>query len=260
MRSLARLPLFLLPVMIAGTAAGARAQETPAALTITVVDGTTRAPLAGAMVSVGGRMRGTSDAQGVVRVATLEKGRHVVQVARIGYATTTADVTVGDEPVAQTVALGTRPGALAPVEAQARRTARQQAVADFYERKERGHTGYFVTREDNVRRTPRRVSDLFRSLPNLRVAESEGNARLESRRAMPGTVANCSLLYYVDGVLSHLLSDGSFESLMESVNAEFKPEEIEGIEVYLGGNAPPRYQGSNGRCGVVLVWTVVGGN
>lgn len=238
------------------------AQAQDAALTVTVVDSATRAPVGGAEVRVAGRGRGRTDAAGVLRVSRLRPGDAVVEVSRLGYVTKRQTVALGGQPAEVRVELAPRPVAVGGVEGQTRRTARQMAIEDFYRRKERGQTGYFVTREDIEREQPRKVTDLFRGLPNIRVDESNGDARMESGRAMAGGGTDCRLLYYVDGMLNTLLTGRSdtIESLMDNINDEFSPEDIEGIEVYLGSNAPARYGGSRGRCGVVLVWTRVPGS
>ena len=39
----------------------------------------------------------------------------------------------------------------------------------------------------------------------------------------------------------------------------FRPEDIEGIEIYRGAsNVPSRYTGRDARCGVVLIWLRIG--
>ena len=242
---------------LAAALAAAPAAAQRGVLSVTVVDSATKAPVAGAQVSVDGRARGATDAAGALRVEGLAAGERAVEVARIGYGTRRVTVAVGDAPVEARVELAAAPVTIGGVQGQARPTARQRALEEFYERKERRHTGYFVTREDIERRKPRRVSDLFRGIPNLRVSENNGTATMESGRGMQGPSAGCPLLYYVDGVLNPLLEIRDMDSLMDNINAEFRPEDLEGIEVYLGGNAPPRYGGSRGRCGVVLVWTRV---
>jgi len=65
-------------------APAARAQALPAALDLRVVDGETGAPLAGASVRLDGIPRGTSDANGVLRLSPLGAGRHLLQVGMLG--------------------------------------------------------------------------------------------------------------------------------------------------------------------------------
>jgi hypothetical protein len=59
---------------------------------------------------------------------------------------------------------------------------------------------------------------------------------------------SCPVMYYVDGIRQPPSSGFAIDLL--------PPQDIEGIEVYLGSSSTPglfRYHGA--RCGVVAIWT-----
>src|SRR3978361_900431 len=79
--------------LLAG-AAGAQQQQRPA-ITGSITERGTNAPLADANISLSGTLRGTrSDARGQFRIADVAPGTYTVRVTRLGYSASTRSVTV----------------------------------------------------------------------------------------------------------------------------------------------------------------------
>jgi hypothetical protein len=107
----------------------------------------------------------------------------------------------------------------------------------FYERRY-VEPGIFLTEYDIERQRPRRTSDLFHRMAGL-IVEVDGPDR-RTIRVVRGV--SCS---------PDLLLDGQ---RLGPVGVDLlRPEEIAGIEVYLGSVAPIRYRTST--CGVILLWS-----
>lgn len=212
-----------------------------ATVDLVVTDSATNTPVVGARVASSGlRYTAVSDATGRVRLRDLAAGRHQVAITHPQYAprARTVDLVAG-QTLRLAVALPATAVALDPLVAEGR-SARLQ---EFYERVERG-TGYSVTREEIERRRPRRVTDIFRGIPNLAVAYTGGRAQLRLGRSSIGN-RDCPPTYYLDGTR---FNPGNLD-------VELRPEVIEGVEVYPGNQVPARYRAMDAACGVILIWT-----
>jgi hypothetical protein len=128
------------------------------------------------------------------------------------------------------------------------------SMVEFFRRKAEGH-GHFITREDIERERPMLMSDLLDQVPGVRIDCKLGRqCWIDMGRAQPSLVGRsvCHVQYFVDGV--------RYGSPAEEVDINsFRPEDIEGVEVYRGASGvPPRYTGRDARCGVVLIWLRIG--
>jgi hypothetical protein len=108
----------------------------------------------------------------------------------------------------------------------------------FYQRRD-AQPGIFLTQQDIERQRPRRTSDLFHRMSGL-IVEVDGPDR-RTIRVVRGVSCTPDLL--LDG---QRLGNVAVDVL--------RPEEIAGIEVYLGSTAPIRYRTST--CGVILLWSM----
>jgi hypothetical protein len=213
-----------------------------AALRGRVIDRDTEAPIAGAEVSVLGRLSPatTTDAAGFFRQASLAPHSHLLQVRKIGYEAAsvelaaTEDSTVehvvelhrADVPEMDTVVIEGTP---AP--------PTSYWHPDF-ERRRTDARGQFVTREQIEQRNAASLGDLLRTLNGLRmVCERRGCAVWMTR-------SNCRPDYFADG------------SPAEATTVERMPvNDVFGVEVYDLFEVPVELQRSRLRCGVVAVWT-----
>ncbi|MBW3656805.1 MAG: TonB-dependent receptor, partial [Gemmatimonadetes bacterium] len=239
----------------------ARAQHPPEPSGVLVMarDAETGDAVVGARVYVGTGHGGLTDGRGGLRVAGLGAGTYTVRVTHHGYEAYVGEVRVGPDGLGGHEArLVPRAVTLAEVSVERRPGPRTGFLQRFYDRAERGGGSYF-TREQIDRMDPRRVTDLFRLLPGLLVAQTPGGeglmrvdgnaARLEgARTGPPGGLVECPVLYFIDGTPVQVMPGGS-------IDHEIRPSEIEGIEVYRRATtAPPEFRRPGANCGIVLIW------
>ncbi len=108
--------------------------------------------------------------------------------------------------------------------------------------------GTFITREEIERRRPLLVSDLFQTVPGMRVDGGRIRmTRVQMTRAPSMSLrgAGCEVQYFIDGRSVPLATgiDG------------FMPDDIEAIEVYRGpAEIPPEFNEGQAECGAILLW------
>ena len=244
------------------------------------MDGRTGRPLAGAAVlftrgadTLG---RATTDTAGAFVAGMADTSLLIAHFRGVGYRPDSIATAAGREaPLRVAMApVATRAATtLAPV-----RVAASENRTGFEQRARRRNGGYFIRRADIVAKGAARTSELFQSIPGVALSDSGGIIRVVSmrgyRRTQPmpatGTVGRteragasiggeavsgpesagerCIIRIGVDG----RLQDPSF-----SVN-EVNPEEIEGIEAYMGAATIPIEFSTvqrNATCGLIMIWT-----
>lgn len=260
---------------------GAQTDSSAVVLRGRVIDARTSLSLAGAAILLTrGRdtlSRATTDTSGAFTALVRDSGPAVAHFRRVGYRPDSIVVRrpggllrVAVEPIDSSVA--TR---LAPVRVAA------EAKTGFERRARRNSGGYFIRRADIEKKAPLRTAELFRAIPGVALADSAGIIQVVSmrgyRRAQPslasgdvgrgarpgmvvgsdtisgpsGSGERCAIRVGVNG----RLQDAAF-----SVN-ELQPEEIEGIETYMGVATIPIEFSTvqrNGICGLIMIWTRVG--
>ncbi|MEX2527560.1 MAG: TonB-dependent receptor [Gemmatimonadota bacterium] len=208
-------------------------------------------PIAGAWVAVGETGPGAfSDDLGnfAVRVA---EGTYEVMVGQLGYATRAVEITVrSGNLIRMEIELATEALELDPIVVEVRSQALLRA--GYYDRLTGGLTGTRITRHRIEEEQPRVFSDLFYSVPGVRVLlDANGRAQLRSRRGGGGGYG-CETTLYIDGfAVTERMHLRTNQPQLTDVNI-LSPNTIEAVEVYVGAATPPQYPS---RCGVVLVWT-----
>ena len=236
-----------------------------------VVDARTASPLRDVGITITAGVdtvaRGSTDSTGAFQIAT-KPGPFVVHFVRLGFRRDSISTTVGEFPlrVAMVPATATMASTLSPV------VVRDSAARTAFERRARRSTGgAYIRAADIAKQKPVRTSDLFRTFPGVRIDDSSGVRQLVSLRSTrqapeqsrsvvlgrdtirtPASNAlRCVLRIGMDG---HLMpADFSIDDV--------RPEEVQGIEVYLGAATIPVEFSSVQRdapCGLVMVWTKVG--
>lgn len=211
-----------------------------------VVDRETGDPVSRARVEIRRRVSGArarfvdTDTLGAFAFDGVAAGLYSLRIERLGYRQLTDTVRVtGEGETVVTASMVTEAVDLEPLVVTAVRRE-SPFMRGFEQRRARG-IGSFITREEIEDRHPFLASDLFRTLPGIRIAP--GNAVDGARLVMRG---QCQPKLYIDGV-------PEFEGI--SIDHAVKPVDIEAIEVYSTAGVPPRFSGN--ACGVVLVWTRV---
>lgn len=183
---------------------------------------------------------------------SLPVGRYAIEVSRIGYVTSTDTLELrGGAEHEVIVALQASPLAVDSV--QARGEARRAYLGGFWERREK-NIGYYFTREEIEQKRPYRVTDIFRSIPGvrlMRLANGPGQLVAFGRvRQINGNL--CPAAVYLDG--------RPFATGQLGMD-DFPLDQIEAIEAYSGSSRLPTQFNITGtpagdpRCGVIVLWT-----
>ena len=196
-------------------------------------------PLAGARIQLAGDgAAATSGEDGAFTLAGIPSGTRRVEVRRVGSAPRALDVDVrAGEPTRLAIALSPAPVRLDAVAVEGGAGPAADDAAGFDARRKRG-VGRFVDRDRIATRGDVEAPELLRGVPGMDVRSTPRGATATWVRAMGG----CTPRYYVDG------SETDVRGLPRA-------GDIQGIEVYAPGEAPPRYGGARATCAVVLIWT-----
>jgi hypothetical protein len=187
-----------------------------------------------------------TDSVGLFRFALDGAGSYGLRAERLGYAATSVSVVQVEraEEVEIQLKMGVEAIPLEPLVVVTRRPERLGRLGEFYDRLEwmgKLGTGRFITREQIEARNPSETTDLFRTVPGLRVT---GSRNVVVTRAGAG----CPPAVYIDGML--ITRDAR-----SSINDFVAPQVIEGVEIYRGASeVPPQYHDRAG-CGAILIWT-----
>lgn len=220
-------------------------EELPGRILGRVVDQEKGDPVEGAEL----RIRGTglmriSDARGRFEFDRVPGGAHVLEVSHLAFRVRTDSIQVLPGATLElAVGLTADPVLLEPLLVTVR--SRVLEANGFYSRREQGLSGLLLTREQIEERRPARLTDLFVSIPGVRLAHRDGvgaSVVLFPRgNLMEGET--CYPDVWVDGVITTIIDLD-----------QFHPDQVEGLEVYQGAGTPLRY---NSACGAILIWTHV---
>jgi len=206
-----------------------------------IVDGHNLRPLAGAMIVLietatgRGAASGETDKGGAFALRPVPPGTYALNVQRIGYrsSSSTLDL-VADVNPDVTLSLLPHGLSLRPLVVT---VARRAARPSEFERRRAVGNGTYVTRADIESQHPLLVTDLFRTVPGIRIDPGRFGNIVTLR-------GSCRPSMYFDGIAV----DAGL-----SLDLSLRPDDVEGIEVYSNATTPAEY-GRN-ACGVILVWT-----
>lgn len=202
-------------------------------------------PIVGARVDVLGTPGMTlTGAGGEFRIDSLPSGTQTVVVRQIGFS-----------PVEQPVELTTRMAARAEVTmskaAQVLATVRVEATADAglekvgYNQRKKAGFGYFLSGDDIVKRAPNLLTDVFRTIPGLRVVPSGNDYVVQSNRQVMGGCVR----YFIDGAVWEAIFPGDVDRIIP-------PWEVGAIEVYNGTSVPSQFQmAGSSSCAAIVIWS-----
>jgi TonB family protein len=230
-------------VGIALSAGDAEAQGARAPVVGMVVD-SLGAPIPGAQVDIDGTVRQTvTDSAGRFRLLEVEVGRLRINVRRLGFLPTALFLQLGASGARQVmITMTPAPEMLAPVVVSDRREVYDARLFGFESRAAKRKNGYFITRDRIERTNSKRLSDILRQVPTVRIALVRGLGTMAYVRG-----ANCPPLVYIDGSPA---SAGPLDLDLIDLSS------VEGIEVYGGFGAPPEFSSARAdRCGVIAIWS-----
>ena len=205
-----------------------------------------RLPSVGVMALAVGVQTVTDDS-GAFRLSGLPPGSVTIQLRRLGYVPASVVLTLGaGETRELRVVLAETAEELDAVDVQA--SALRGKMAGFNARRVRG-VGTFITREEIERRQPGKMSQLLRYVTGVYVPQDNSDMRPSSvgmrRAAGLSSQGSCGVQLYVDG--QHY-PDGRLD--------DFRPMEVEGIEIYKSASEiPATFRSRDTMCGVIAIWT-----
>ena len=224
-----------------GTAEVAQSQR--GSVVGTVVDSAGK-PLGGVTINVAVlRIQTVSDDSGNFVIAHLPLGPLELSMRRLGFERQRVAVSISGKVDSVIVRMVRQTLALTEVSVKAQR--QRENIEAFYERARRG-TGTYVTRADILARRPLSTTDMFRTVPGIRVLRMRGidGIRFNTSSSMR---RDCAPMIWLDGQRAPGMELG-----------EIPATDVEGVELYNGPSTTPM-QFSHGpagsACGVVVVWT-----
>jgi hypothetical protein len=224
-----------------GSATHSVAQSSGGALSGVVRTADSSAPVGGAIVEIRAMgLRAFSDSSGAFRIGSIPPGEHRVDLRALGYAAVAITVHIGNDTTSLVqVALSPVPLPTVDVESGLRRG--NERMRGFHDRRSSGF-GRFLTREDIERRDVTDTKELLRGMPGVRLVGER--VQMSSSSSTP----RCLVQYFVDAI--HI-TGAQFDFLRQ-----FRPRDIEGIEVYRGpAETPPEFSRGGAQCGVIAIWT-----
>lgn len=202
-------------------------------------------PVPAAHVAVEGTSHWTTtDATGAFRLVGVNPGVATLIVRRIGFSAASVPIQVSPAGSAQImVTLSVVPEILAPVEVEAKREVYDARLDGYFNRVAKRNSGNIITRDRIERAHSKRMVDLLRQVPSVRITTTRAWGTVAQIRG-----AACSPVVFIDGFAA---SAGPFDLDMIDLSS------VEGIEVYAGmGSIPAEFSTARGdRCGVIAIWS-----
>lgn len=207
-----------------------RSDDTPVrGADVTLAPPGTNAPLVSAQ----------TDSAGFFMLDPVPPGTYTLVIGRIGYRQITHVVTLEKgSDLEVTAALVPEALALDPVVVTIHRKVSWE-MQGFESRRVKG-IGTFITRQQIEERHPSQVTDIFRTVPGVRVRPVNATGR--SMLTMRG---GCQPQVIIDGL--------PVASGYVSPDLTFRPRDIEAIEVYDAATSPPQF--GRTACGTIVFWT-----
>jgi hypothetical protein len=203
------------------------------------------APLAGAQVGIANGPQTRANERGEWTLVNAPTGTRTLEVRAVGHypERRSVDVIAGAPPLR--VAMATLKSVLETVKVTAR--AMTTNMLGFQERR-RSMVGRYLTEEDIIKRAPVQTSDLFRSLPGIRMYAHDAEDRIKMRSAFED---DCDPVLILNGSPMRDLD-------VSTLNSFVNPREIVGIEIYQQGTIPAQFQTGATGCGAIVFWTQYG--
>lgn len=199
-------------------------------------------PIAGVRVSLDGTERSaTTDSLGHFLLSKLPLGSQTVEVRRVGFAPVRRAVELRRGDVTQVdVTLTERVVTIDSVQVVGR-PANADPTGFLRRRKQIGGDHFFDHSEIESLAT-QKLSDVLRMTPAVNVSSS-GDVSVR-RNVHNSVLSGCSIQYFVDG--------DPYTGNLD----DFRPADIEYMEVYAAGSSvPTQFGGARAGCGVIALWT-----
>ena len=165
-------------------------------------------------------------------------GTVLIEAHRLGYRERTMEVAVGSANLEQAVKID-----LVSVPADIEAVVVEDSpgrLQEFIEHRKSSKFGHFFDQNEIRLKSPRYVSELFRTIPGARLSQTNSGASTLLLRG-------CRPKIWLDGVMAQ---DAEIDEIIA-------PSEIAGIEIYPSwAGVPAQYMDRENRaCGTVLIWS-----
>lgn len=209
-------------------------------------------PVPGVEVSIASLNRSTrSDSLGRVVLASLPRGLFDVSVRRFGYHAWSENIQItGADYDSVKFTIEAQPVPLSPFDING--NGNRYYMQGFDQRRATG-MGNFLTREQIEKRNASSMSDLFRTMPAVRLVRTSMGMGVRFASSMTTTTtrgrgsALCVPMMWIDGQKAPGMEVD-----------DLRTGDIEGIELYRGPSVtPPQFSTGSGnvQCGTIVVWT-----
>lgn len=204
-------------------------------------------PLGGARVHIIGGPQTRANERGEWKIDDAPSGTRMLEIQSIGfYPERRAVNVVADAPPIR-VRLSTVKSVLEAIKVSANRTPFMRS--GFSERR-RTTAGTFFTENDLIRRGARVTSDIFKTVPSIRIQSgSQGGAAGPGKIWMRGPYGYCEPTVYVDGNRMPGITPDDIDDF-------FHTNEVAGIEIYSEASVPAQFREytTMSACGSIVIW------
>lgn len=210
-------------------------------------------PVQGARVEVEGTVsRALTGPDGEFTLTELPSGTQSVVARQMGFAPVSQPVELSSRAPTTTVITMSRPVTVLEavvVEATSELKAGLDAVG--FTQREKAMSGYFLDSDEVMRRGPNMLTDVFRTVPSLRVVPN-GPYDYDVQSARGNTLGGNCVKYWMDG--------SPFEAVFPGdVDRMIPPYQVAAIEVYNGSSVPIQFTNANtNNCAVIVIWSKYG--
>jgi TonB-dependent Receptor Plug Domain/Carboxypeptidase regulatory-like domain len=212
-----------------------------------IVTDTNLVTLSGATVSIlGSALSVSTGDNGRFRIVGLHAGNFILTVHRIGYVpVAVATTVVNGDTLRPSFALQRIVSALDTMIVTAKSLATR--MSEFEDRRKLGFA-HFITADEIEKRNATFLADVIRTVLSVDISEKKaGKQYAYNMRGMGG----CAFQIYLDGMPMPTPTN-----LLQLP----PPRDLAGIEIYSGpATIPLQYKSGNANCGVMLLWTKIGG-
>jgi len=205
-------------------------------------------PIPNARVEVEGTVSRTlTSPEGTFTLTELPSGTQSVVARQMGFAPVTQAVDLSTrEPANTTITMSQPVQMLDPVVI----TAESDVALDNlgYTTRKKAMSGTFMDAKDIMARGPNMLTDVFRTVPSLRVVPvSPYEYAVESSRG--NMLGGTCVKYWLDGAPYESVFPGDVDRMIP-------PHDIAAIEVYNGSTTPIQFTSANSsNCAVIVIWS-----
>jgi Carboxypeptidase regulatory-like domain len=200
-------------------------------------------PIVGARVHVFGTDPTVlTDDKGEFALHGLPGGTHMIETRAIGFFPDDRPVDLTDQQLPMFIAMTTLRRVLDTVHVKAMREGLRRLVG--FESRKQTAPGHFLTSSDIERMHSQRFTDVLRRVSSLQLVNGPRGLLVKMRGDAP-----CKPALFVDGAR---FTDWE----LSDIDGIVRPEDLDGLEVYTPGQAPPQFLSREG-CGSIVMWTRV---